>query len=290
MKYIIQEVIPKNFGARTLYTVKTNSGRFQCAEEELFETLTTNKGNELDLTIEDGRIIGIAGVETSKPAEESQPKSTNTRTTSSTPNSSPQVENEDAEEEFISGDDDIPQGEDTDLYPVNEKFPLLPKEWIKVRVQKTTTKGVALVLYIDARRVQEMLDAAYTPLGWKNSLRMVGDTLSCTIEVYDNERGWVGKEDVGTESNIEPEKGKASDSFKRAAVLWGVARELYTAPQIFVNASDTVLTPKYNDPKKFDCNDVFTVANIEYDDRRRIKTLDIYSRSKKAIVYRWRRK
>jgi hypothetical protein len=43
------------------------------------------------------------------------------------------------------------------------------------------------------------------------------DNANCIISIYDEDKGcWVDKEDVGTESNTEAQKGLASDSFKRA--------------------------------------------------------------------------
>ena len=44
----------------------------------------------------------------------------------------------------------------------------------------------------------------------------------------------VDKEDTGTASNAESEKGLASDSFKRACFNWGIGRELYEYPDISV--------------------------------------------------------
>jgi hypothetical protein len=58
------------------------------------------------------------------------------------------------------------------------------------------------------------------------------------LYIYDESKGiWVSKEDTGTESNTEKEKGLASDSFKRACFNWGIGRELYTAPFIWVNGT-----------------------------------------------------
>ena len=41
------------------------------------------------------------------------------------------------------------------------------------------------------------------------------------------EQGWVWKQDIGVFSDIEGVKGSVSDSIKRAAVQWGVGRDLY---------------------------------------------------------------
>lgn len=59
----------------------------------------------------------------------------------------------------------------------------------------------------------------------------------CTVEIYDKESAsWVSKQDVGTTGMAEKEKSQASDSFKRACFNWGIGRELYTAPFIWIGA------------------------------------------------------
>ena len=57
----------------------------------------------------------------------------------------------------------------------------------------------------------------------------------CGIGLYDAERGaWVMKYDGAENTDIEPVKGGLSDSFKRAAVLWGIGRYLYDMASIWV--------------------------------------------------------
>jgi hypothetical protein len=59
------------------------------------------------------------------------------------------------------------------------------------------------------------------------------------VSIWNAETGqWVGKEDTGTESNTEAQKGLASDSFKRACFNWGIGRELYDYPVISVKLRD----------------------------------------------------
>ena len=84
---------------------------------------------------------------------------------------------------------------------------------------------------------QKILDETFTPFGWKRSHQMLDGNLYCTVEIWDGEKQqWIGKQDVGTTSYTEKEKGQASDSFKRACFNWGVGRELYTAPFIWLGA------------------------------------------------------
>ncbi len=108
---------------------------------------------------------------------------------------------------------------------------------IECRVSIINGKGLSLLLFKDARVDQRILDEAFTPFGWKRSHQSIDGNLYCTVEIWDERKGqWIAKQDVGTESRSEKEKGQASDSFKRACFNWGVGRELYTAPFIWVPA------------------------------------------------------
>ena len=94
----------------------------------------------------------------------------------------------------------------------------------------------SILLYKDARVDMKILDEVYTPLGWQREHTLIGDRLYCTISIWDADKGvWIKKQDVGTESYTEKEKGQASDAFKRAGFNVGIGRELYTAPKIFID-------------------------------------------------------
>ena len=90
--------------------------------------------------------------------------------------------------------------------------------------QRTT-----VVAYVDARAVQDRLDAVLGPLGWSFDWQPihVDDKGDVTIAKGTLTVGGVSKSDVGTASTYEPSKGAVSDALKRAAVLWGVGRYLY---------------------------------------------------------------
>ena len=91
------------------------------------------------------------------------------------------------------------------------------------------------LLYKDARVDMKILDEHFGPMNWQREHTLIGDRLYCTISIYDEARGiWIKKQDVGTESNSEPEKGQASDAFKRATFNVGIGRELYTSPFIWI--------------------------------------------------------
>lgn len=108
---------------------------------------------------------------------------------------------------------------------------LLKADEIECRAAMVSEKGLSLLLYKDARVDQKILDETFGIFGWKRSHQCIDGNLYCTVEIFDRDSGtWVAKQDVGTMSNSEKEKGQASDSFKRACFNWGIGRELYTAP------------------------------------------------------------
>ena len=104
---------------------------------------------------------------------------------------------------------------------------------IDFRVQSMSAKGyVTLLAYKDARVDMQRLDDTIGVLNWKRE--HTRDNKNCIVSIWcDEKKQWISKEDTGTESNTEQEKGLASDSFKRACFNWGIGRELYDYPQIF---------------------------------------------------------
>lgn len=160
---------------------------------------------------------------------------------------------------------------------------LKPKE-ISCRIQQINEKGLTLLLYISSRAGQNILDEIYGALNWQRHHKKIDGDLYCTISVWDKEKGqWVEKEDVGTESLTEKEKGRASDSFKRACVNLGIGRELYSAPFIWVPASQVEMKQKKDG--KFTTNDKFFVKSITYNDASEIDSLEIVNQ-KKEIIYK----
>lgn len=129
-------------------------------------------------------------------------------------------------------------------------FRELRADEIDCRVKVVKDTGVSLLLYKDARCDQNILDEAVGAMNWQRSHSR--DNANCTVSIWDaDKKMWVLKEDTGTESNTEAEKGVASDSFKRACFNWGIGRELYTAPFIWISGAN----------KK----DEFKVKEIEYE-------------------------
>ena len=136
---------------------------------------------------------------------------------------------------------------------------------IECRVAQATEKGVSLLLYKDARVDQNILDETVGPLCWTR--RHTRDNTNCVVAIWDNEKkAWIEKEDTGTECNTYKEKGLASDSFKRACFNWGIGRELYTAPFIWINAEDCK-SLKQNG-QRWQCRDTFSVRKIKIENKR----------------------
>ena len=143
------------------------------------------------------------------------------------------------------------------------KFRKLKANEIDCRVSTINAKGLSLLLFKDARVDMALLDETVGPSNWQRSHQMIGDRLYCTVSIWDDEKQqWISKQDVGTESYTEKEKGQASDSFKRACFNAGIGRELYTAPFIWVPAGRTDITEKNG---KYTTYDRFTVEEIDYD-------------------------
>ena len=126
-------------------------------------------------------------------------------------------------------------------------------------------KGISLLLYKDARVDMRILDEVFGFDGWEREHQLIDGKLFCTVRVWSEKRGcWISKQDVGTESNTEKEKGQVSDSFKRACFNLGIGRELYTSPFVWIPAS-----MGYNKYEKF------TVKEIGYNENREINLLVI---------------
>ena len=159
---------------------------------------------------------------------------------------------------------------------------------IEARVSTLSEKGASLLLYKDARVDQKILDEVFGVYGWQRTHQLIGDRLYCTIEIWDDEKKqWVAKQDVGTESNTEKEKGQASDSFKRAGFNVGIGRELYTAPFIWVPADKMTISKKtdYTGKERLYTNDKFEVSEIGYNDNGEINKLKIVNEKTKSVVY-----
>lgn len=161
------------------------------------------------------------------------------------------------------------------------KFRKLYASEIDCRVSVVKENGCSILLYKDARVDQRLLDETVGPFNWQRTHEVINGNLFCSVGIYVN-RGesdeWVWKQDVGTESYTEKEKGQASDAFKRACFNWGIGRELYTAPFIWIDAKDADIVKNGN---KYTTYARFKVAAIGYKDNA-ISYLKI-TRNKKTV-------
>jgi hypothetical protein len=160
------------------------------------------------------------------------------------------------------------------------KFRTLKANEIDCRVSQIASNWLTLLLYKDARADMDVLDETVEPMHWKRE--HLRENANCKVSIYDSDtKEWVSKEDTGTESFSEAEKGLASDSFKRACVNWGIGRELYTAPSIFILPNKDMI-PKgkdnefyQNDKGKYETKTRFWVEYIDYNNDREIQNLII---------------
>ena len=160
---------------------------------------------------------------------------------------------------------------------------LLRADEIECRIGTINDKGLSLLLYKDARADMKILDETFGIFGWKRTHQSIDGNLYCTVEIWDDEKkSWISKQDVGTVSYTEKEKGQASDSFKRACVSVGIGRELYSAPFIWVSAQKCNIQRR-ND--KLICYDKFSVSEISYSKDREIVALSIVNSATGEIVY-----
>lgn len=172
------------------------------------------------------------------------------------------------------------------------QFRDLKAEEIEVRIGQIKGNGVALLLYKDARCDMAILDETVGAENWEREHYECKGNLFCRVGInknYDKPtefRDMVYKSDCGTESNTEKEKGEASDSFKRACVNWGIGRELYTSPFIWVTNMDGKNQPNYKVTDKGKVNDKFIVEKIAIDNKR-ITGLAIINKTlnKRVFVY-----
>lgn len=113
------------------------------------------------------------------------------------------------------------------------KRPFDPKK-ISWRVGATSgdkKTGIALA-YIDARDVMQRLDEVFG-LDWQCRYTHADAKTICEIGVKVGDE-WVWRAGGAGDTDVEAEKGAASDAFKRAAVLFGIGRYLYDIPNKWV--------------------------------------------------------
>ncbi len=167
------------------------------------------------------------------------------------------------------------------------EFRTLKAEEIEVRVQQVTEKGTIALIYKDARADMNLLDES--KVKWKREHQLINNRLFCTVSIWDEEiKEWVSRQDVGVESNTEAAKGEASDSFKRACFNWGIGRELYSSPFIWIPANKMEVREAGETPQgktRYTTFDKFKVAKISYNTNREINGLAISNAKTNAVVF-----
>lgn len=159
-------------------------------------------------------------------------------------------------------------------------FRNLKADEIECRISQIEKTWCSLLLYKDARCDMNILDETVGAMNWCRE--HIRDNANCIVSIYDKEKDeWISKEDTGKESFSEAEKGLASDSFKRACVNWGIGRELYTSPAIFIIPRKDMIKKgkdgeffEYKDGK-YSTKTRFYVELIDYDENDNIKDLII---------------
>ena len=150
-------------------------------------------------------------------------------------------------------------------------FRKLRADEIECRIGSVSKNGFTMLLYKDARCDMNILDETVGEFNWQRDHKEIKGVVYCGVGI--NGRGqsthdeWVWKWDAGAESYTEKEKGEASDSFKRACVNWGIGRELYTAPLIYIRAKTEPQGKGYALSDKRDGYG-YKVAQIEYEGGR----------------------
>ena len=163
---------------------------------------------------------------------------------------------------------------------------LRPDE-IEVRVGTVGEKGVTMLLYKNARVDMAILDETFGEFNWQCDYKELKGNMYCGIAVLNEAAGeWVWKWDCGTESFTEREKGEASDAFKRAGFKWGIGRELYTSPFIWLPVATV---PKqgggFKLPNPRELNGIF-VSNIvtnEVEGRLIIKSVELSQKAQGRV-------
>lgn len=127
-----------------------------------------------------------------------------------------------------------------DLQGLTRPFRGTDLEWRIQRAGLKNDKPWAIVVpYVDARAIMDRLDSVVGSGFWQTDLRPAGQMgkahgmlggIGILIDGI-----WVWKWDAAQATDIEPVKGGASGAIKRAAVQWGMGRDLYGVGDLFAN-------------------------------------------------------
>ena len=174
-------------------------------------------------------------------------------------------------------------------------FRFLTADEIEVKVKQVKENGLVCLLYKTARTDMDLLDETVGADNWTNDYREIKGNLYAGIGIRQKDGSMVWKWDCGIESREDGEgnekKGEASDAFKRAGFRWGIGRELYTSPFVWIKEDKAEIkqvgTDKNGKPL-CKCFDKFSVEKIAYDENSgRIIGLAIRNDSKNCRAFVW---
>ena len=172
-------------------------------------------------------------------------------------------------------------------------FRFLTADEIEVKVKQVKENGLVCLLYKTARTDMDLLDETVGADNWENDYKEIKGNLYAGIGIRQGDGRMVWKWDCGIESREDDEgnekKGEASDAFKRAGFRWGIGRELYTSPFIWIPSGKAEIKANtYNGKATFKCFDKFSVEKIAYNEETgRIIGLAIRNDSKKLRALVW---
>lgn len=169
------------------------------------------------------------------------------------------------------------------------RFRLLKPGDIEVKVKQVLPEGVIALLYKTARVDMDVLDETVGPENWSDDYKEIKGNLYCGITI-----NGVTKWDCGIESREDidgnQKKGEASDAFKRAGFKWGIGRELYSSPFVWIPAENvTIKTKKVGGKDVLYTKDRFSVLDIAYNQSNKISRL-IIQNHRETIVFAFQTK
>lgn len=166
----------------------------------------------------------------------------------------------------------------------------LKADEIDCRISTFNENYISILLYKDARVDQNILDETVGTKKWQRDHKELKNNIYCGISIWNEEiKQWITKWDCGKESFTEAEKGEASDSFKRAGFNWGIGRELYTAPTIYVPYKDKEGKENYEIKEKGNKKTTYTkfyVEKIQIIEKEITAISIINDKNKRVFVYK----
>lgn len=169
---------------------------------------------------------------------------------------------------------------------MDRMFRYLNADEIEVKIKQVKDNGLVCLLYKTARTDMDLLDETVGAANWENDYREIKGNLYAGIGIRQADGTMVWKWDCGVESREDGEgnekKGEASDSFKRAGFRWGIGRELYTSPFVWIGADKANIKDRR-------CYDKFSVEAIKVEEGR-ITGLAIRNDTKGCRAFVWTEK